>query len=80
MLRSAIFGASASLEARTAILVALAHSTDSLRAHLNHRTLEQYKKRLEQITRGELIGGAAMAAITAASVATTTSATHCWSE
>jgi hypothetical protein len=82
-LRKAIFSDSKSLNSRTVILVALAHGTGLLRAHLDRRELKERKRRLEQITKGDLIGGAtrqavqaaqaaAMAAITAATVVTTT--------
>jgi len=82
-LRRAMTGAAASLDARTAILIALAHATGSLRAHFDKPTLARCKPRLEKIVRGDLIGGAArdavraaqaaaMAVIIAASVASTT--------
>jgi hypothetical protein len=86
--RAAIVGAASTIDARTAILVALAHATGSLRAHFDRQTLQRCKQRLERITRGDLIGGAAreavqaaqaaaMAAIAAATtVATTTAATR----
>lgn len=85
--RAAIVGADSTLEARTAILIALAHATGSLRAHFDRHTLRHHKQRLEEITRGDLIGGAtreavqaaqaaALAAVTAATVASTTAAAH----
>jgi hypothetical protein len=85
-MRTAIVGGTATLEARLAILLALAHATGSLRAHFDRRFLKERKERLEKITKGDLIGGAtreavraaqaaAMAAITAATVASTTAAT-----
>jgi Golgi phosphoprotein 3 len=81
-LRAAIVGAASTVDARTAILIALAHATGSLRAHFDRQTLKQHRQRLEKITSGDLIGGAtreavraaqaaAMAAITAATVAST---------
>lgn len=85
--RSAIAGSAATIDSRTAILIALAHATGSLRAHFDRQTLKKRKERLEKITRGDLIGGAAceavqaaqaaaMAAITAATVVSTTAATR----
>jgi len=86
-IRTAISGAASTIDSRTAILIALAHATGSLRAHFDRRTLQQSKKRIEKIVRGDLIGGAtreavqaaqaaAMAAITAATVASTTVVTR----
>lgn len=85
--RTAIVGAASTIDSRTAILIALAHATGSLRAHFDRPTLKKYKQRLEKITKGDLIGGAAreavqaaqaaaMAAITAATVASTSAATR----
>jgi hypothetical protein len=84
-IRAAIVGGASTIDSRTAILVALAHATGSLRAHFDRSTLKQHKQRLEKITKGDLIGGAAceavqaaqaaaMAAITAATVASMTAA------
>ncbi len=85
-LRRAVFQESKTLEPRTGILVALAHGAGLLGVHFDRKELKQRKRRLEQITNGDLIGGAtreavqaaqaaAAAAITAATV-TTTIASH----
>lgn len=65
-LRRAIFQDSKSLNPRTAILVALAYSTGLLNAHFERSDLKRRKKRLQQISDGDLIGGAAKAAVQAA--------------
>jgi hypothetical protein len=82
-LRKAIFSESRTLNPRTGILVALAHGTGLLSIHFDRKELKRRKRRLEEITRGDLIGGAtrqavqaaqaaAMAAITAVTIASTT--------
>jgi hypothetical protein len=84
-MRTAIVDGATSMDARLAILIALAHATGSLRAHFDRSILKRHKLRLDKIAKGDLIGGAtreavqaaqaaAMAAITAASVASTTAA------
>ncbi len=78
-LRRAIFSDTKRLNPRTGVLVALAHGTGLLRVHFERWELKERRRRLEQITKGDLIGGAtrqavqaaqaaAMAAITAAAV------------
>lgn len=77
-LRCAIFGGGTELRSRTSILLALAHVSGILPIHFDKRSLKERKQRIEQITRGELIGAAARKAIQAAqaaAVAATTAAT-----
>lgn len=82
-LRRGIFSDSATIEPRTAVLIALAHATGMLPIHFDKKELRKQKARLERITKGDLVGGAtraavqaaqaaAMAAIMAATVVTTT--------
>ena len=68
-LHRAIFQDSKSVNSRTAILVALAHNTGLLNAVFERSDLKRRKKRLEQISDGSLIGGAAKAAVQAAQAA-----------
>jgi hypothetical protein len=68
-LHRAIFQDSKNVNPRTAILVALAHSTGLLNAVFERGDLKRRKRRLEQISDGELIGGAANAAVQAAKAA-----------
>lgn len=81
-LRRAVFQDTETVDPRTGILVALANGVGLLTAHFDRKELKQRKQRLEQITNGDLIGGAtreavqaaqaaALAAATAATVATT---------
>ena len=86
-LHSAVFGDSNALEARAAILVALANATGLLAVHFDKRSLKQRKDRLQEIMQGDLVGGATREAIEAAqaacavvimaaTVATTATTTH----
>jgi len=68
-LRSAIVGGAATLDPHTAVLVALAHATGSLRAHVDRETLKRHKQRLDRITRGDLVGAATREAVQAAQAA-----------
>jgi hypothetical protein len=65
-LRRAIVRDTMSVDARVAILIALAHATGLLRVHFDARELKAHKKRLLSIARGDLIGGATKAAVDAA--------------
>ncbi len=87
-LRDAVLSDSLRLEERTVLLVALAHGTGLLSVHFDRKELKERKVRLDRIAQsdmGELVGGAtfsavraaqaaAMAAITASTVITTTAA------
>jgi hypothetical protein len=88
-LRQAIFEESTKVPPRTAIVLSLAHAAGMLGIHFDKKELNRRKKRIEQITSGEAVGGATKAAVeaaqaamiaaqTAAAVAviTTSSATH----
>jgi len=80
-LRRTILGAGTGVRPRTALLLALAHASGMLPVHFDKKQLKERKRRIEQITSGEVVGGAtlravqeaqaaAMAAITAATAAT----------
>lgn len=68
-LHRAIFQDSKNVNPRTAILIALAHATGLLNAVFERADLKRRKRRLEQIGSGDLIGGAAKAAVQAAKAA-----------
>jgi hypothetical protein len=68
-LRRAIFSDTKTLNDRIGILIALAHATGLIRAHFDRRELKERKRRLDQITKGDLIGGATRQAVQAAQAA-----------
>jgi hypothetical protein len=65
-MHAAIFGERRDLDARTAIVVALAHATGMLGIHLDRRKLKERKARIESIANGELVSAATREAIEAA--------------
>lgn len=84
-LQEAVVGDSMDLEARTAVLVALANGTGILKHVLGKDVVKQRKDRLKEIGEGDIVGEATKAAVeaaqaaiiaatTAASVAATTAA------
>ncbi len=87
-LRRAVFGDSLDVEPRTLVLVSLAHSTGLLKVPFGGRALKSRKARLEQLTKGELLGKAAkevaeaaqaalvIAAVVPSVIVATTSAGH----
>ena len=68
-LRAAIFGESREIEARTVVLLSLAHSTGILRLVFDKKQLKTRKVRIEQIVNGELTGKATGEAIQAVQAA-----------
>ena len=68
-LRNAIFGESRSLDPRTVVLISLADSTGLLTIPFEQKQLKARKRRIKQITEGELMGKAAREAIEAAQAA-----------
>lgn len=68
-LRNAIFGESRSLDPRTVVLISLADSTGLLTIPFERKQLKARKRRIKQITEGELMGKAAREAIEAAQAA-----------
>ena len=68
-LRNAIFGESRTLDPRTVVLISLADSTRLLPIVFDRKELKARKRRIKQITDGELIGKAAREAIEAAQTA-----------
>lgn len=68
-LRLALFSGAKEVEARTVVLLALAHSADLLKSHFDKRKLKEYKWRLEKITEGSLIGAATKEAVEAVQAA-----------
>jgi hypothetical protein len=71
-LRRAIFGGTRELDARTVVLVALAHQTGLLRVNFDKKRLKERKKRIAQIVAGNVVGQATqevMAAVQAAVMA-----------
>ena len=82
----AVIGDSRELDARTAVLVALANGTGILKPVLGKDLVKQRKERIKEIGEGDIVGDATKAAVeaaqaaivaatTAASVAATTAAT-----
>ena len=67
-LRRAIFG-DATVQPRTAVLVALANGTNLLRIPFESKRLKARKKRIERLCRGESIGRATKEAVQAAQAA-----------
>lgn len=68
-LRKAVFTQTSDLEARTVILVSIAHNTGLLRANFDKKKLKERKKRIEKLVSGELVGKATSDAIEAATTA-----------
>lgn len=65
-MRAAIFGRQREADARTAVLVSLAHGAGLLPIHFDRKELRQRKERIKAIAEGDVIGGAARQAIQAA--------------
>ena len=68
-LRGAIFGNSQRLDSRTAILISLANGTNLLSIPFSKKDLKKRKRRIEQISKGEMMGEATKAAVEAAQAA-----------
>ncbi len=68
-MRKAIFNDGPRVDARTGILISLAKGANLLGIPFDKKELKRRKKRIEQITNGELLGKAAAEAIEAAQVA-----------
>lgn len=68
-LRNAIFGESQAIDPRTVVLISLANSTGLLAIPFEKKQLKARKRRIKQITEGELMGKAARKAIEAAQAA-----------
>ncbi len=76
--REAVAGDSMELDARTAVLVALANGTGILKPVLGKDLVKQRKDRIKEIGEGDIVGEAAKAAVEAAQaavIAATTAAT-----
>jgi hypothetical protein len=74
-LRRAIFTYTRELDPRTIVLVALAHSSGILKVVFDKKKLKGRKKRLDQITKGDLVGTATREAIEAVQAAMIIAAT-----
>jgi len=68
-LEKAIFTDTEDIDPETVVLVSLANSTNILRAAFDKKELKARKKRIEQISNGEVMGKAAKEAIEAAQMA-----------
>ncbi|MFC1493382.1 GPP34 family phosphoprotein, partial [candidate division KSB1 bacterium] len=68
-LENAIFTDSQEIDPRTVILISIANQTGILRVVIDKTELKNRKKRIEQITNGEVIGKAAKEAIEAVQAA-----------
>jgi len=68
-MREAIFSDSEKVDPRTTILISLANNAGLLRIHFDVKELKKRKKRIEQLTSGELMGKATKQAIEAAQAA-----------
>ena len=68
-LGQAIFGDATEVDARTAILLALAHGTGMLPVHFDKKRLKVRKARIGQIVDGQLLGAATREAVQAAQAA-----------
>ncbi|MCP4727295.1 MAG: GPP34 family phosphoprotein [bacterium] len=68
-LENAIFTDSQEIDPRTVILISIANQTGILRVVIDKNELKNRKKRIEQITNGEVIGKAAKEAIEAVQAA-----------
>lgn len=73
-LRKAIFTDTREIDPRTVVLISLADSAGVLRIPFGRRELRARRKRIEQITSGELMGKATKQAIQAAQAAVATAA------
>ncbi len=70
-LRKAIFSNSVRVDPRTTILISLANGANLLRIPFDKKDLKKRKKRIEQLTYGELMGKATADAVQAAQAAVT---------
>jgi len=68
-IREAVVGDSLDLDARTAVLVALAHGTGLLKPVLGKDLVKQRKARIKDIAEGDVVGEATKAAVEAAQAA-----------
>ncbi len=68
-LEEAIFTDTPNVDARTAILVSLAHATELLKPVFGRKRLKARKARIEELSSGEFAGAAAQEAIQAAAAA-----------
>lgn len=68
-LRRAVTGASAEVDSRTSVLIALLQAIGGLRIHFDAKLLRENRSRIKQIVAGERIGGIGKAAIEAAHAA-----------
>ena len=73
-LRKAIFGAARQIDPRTVIVLSLANSANLLKIPFDRKDLRSRRKRIEQITNGDLLGKATKEAIQAAQAAVTAAA------
>jgi Golgi phosphoprotein 3 len=64
-LREAIFNGTNDIDPRTVVLISLAHNAGLLKVVFDKKKLKKYKKRIEMIVKGELVGKAAQEAIQA---------------
>jgi hypothetical protein len=64
-IKRAVFGDSVEVDTRTAILISLAGSADLLKLIIDNKELKRRKRRIAQISNGELAGKATRAAIEA---------------
>jgi len=65
----AIFGQHEEVDARTTVLVGLAHATGLLGVHFDRKELKGQKRRIQKIAQGELVGRATQEAVEAAQAA-----------
>ena len=68
-IKAAINSTTSQVDARTGLLISLANATGTLRAHFDKRELKRRARRIEQIAEGQLLSGAAKAAVQAAQAA-----------
>lgn len=68
-MRKAIFGSTREVDVRTVMLISLAQASGLLRIPFPRRDLKERKQRIEELTRGELLGKATRAAVRAAQAA-----------
>jgi hypothetical protein len=68
-MRTAIVDGTSRVDARTAILIALAHATGLLRVHFDRSLLKRHKQRLDEVVKDDLIGGATLQAVRGAQAA-----------
>lgn len=74
-LRAAVFSDDGTVDARTTVLVALAHHAGLLRANFDRKQLKTRRKRIEVIINGDAIGKATKEAIQAVQAAVLVAAT-----